>query len=104
MQQFLEQRLFAAWEKQETDALERKDADAYRLAAVNHRVAQTIAVASREGWSSWKSRSVCKYMTKVFQNMTIAELSTISDEAVHELIAHASEGFDAHARRRAARR
>ncbi len=77
--------------------------DAYRLAAVNHRVAQTIAIASREGWSSWKTRSICKYVTKVFESMTTVELSTIGDQAVEELIAHAAEGFDAHARRRAAR-
>ena len=55
--------------------------DAYRL-AVNHRVAQTIAIASRAGWSSWKTRSICKYISKVFENMAIAELSTIRDQAV----------------------
>lgn len=103
MERFKERQAIANWAQQESAALARADLVAYRMFAVNHRVAQTIAVANSEGWYSWKERSVCKYMTKTFENMAIAELSAISDQAVHELIAHASEGFDSHARRRAGR-
>ncbi len=42
-------------------------------------------------------------MSETVENMAIAEVAHISDQDVHELINHASEGFDAHARRRAAR-
>ena len=36
---------------------------------------------------------------KTFENMTIAELSVISDRAVEELIDHAAAGFDRHTQR-----
>ena len=83
-------------------ALDHGNEDAFRNASVNERVAQTLATASREGWGSWKTRAVCKYITKCFESMTVAELSTINDDAADELITHASRGFDAHARRRMA--
>ena len=103
MQQFYEQRIATMWKEKEDAALDEGDFVAYRSAAVNHRVVQTIAVAKREGWDSWKTHSVCKYIQRTFENMVVAELASIEDQGVHELITHASEGFDAHARRRAGR-
>ena len=105
--QLLDQRIEAGWERKESDALtavaQSGKTDDYRDACVNHRVAQTLSIAHREAWSSWKTRAVCKYVGKVVQNMAIVELSTFSDQAASELIEHASEGFDSHAARRAAR-
>lgn len=99
----VQQSMDGAWQQKAAAAIKSGDFDAYRDANVNLRVGQTIGLASREGWSSWKTRSVCKYITKVFQNMAVVELVMIDDQAVQELITHVSEGFDAHARRRAAR-
>jgi len=95
--------LAATWEYQGAQALNRGDTVKYRLAVVNHRVAQTMAVATRERWTTWKTRSVCKYIGKVVDTMAIVELTAVSDEDVLDLITHASEGFDAFAQRRAAR-
>ncbi len=104
MQQFIDQQVSSPWEDQANKALDRGDMNAYRLATVNRWVAETIAIGKRQGWSSWKTRSVCKYIAKVFENMVIAELSSISNAAVVELIAHASDGFDAFEARRNKRR
>lgn len=101
--QVFEDRLEAGWEAKEDAALKSGDHDAYREATVNRRVVQVLATARREDWSSWKTRSVSKYVGKTFQNMVLAELSMISEEAVRELVEHAASGFDDFARRRAAR-
>lgn len=101
--QVFEDRLEAGWEAKEDAALKSGDHDGYREATVNRRVVQVLATARREGWSSWKSRSVAKYIGKTFQNMTMAELGMISEEACAELTKHAGAGFDDFARRRAAR-
>lgn len=81
MRQMFEQQLVKMWDEKEDAALDSGDPDAYCLAAVNRRVAQTIAIASREGWSSWKTRSISKYVTKGFESMAKVELSTIRDQA-----------------------
>ena len=104
MQQFIDQQFSSGWEDQGNKALDLGDMNAYRLATVNQRVAETIAIAQRQRWSSWKTRSVCKYIGKAFENMALAELTSISDAAVVELIAHASDGFDAFEARRNKRR
>ena len=87
-----EQQLVKMWDENEGVALDSGDPDTYCLAAVNRRVVQTIAIASHEGWSRWKTRSICKYTSKVLESMAKVELSTIRDQAVQELIYHAAEG------------
>lgn len=64
MGQMFEQQLVKMWDENEGAALDSGDPDAYYLAAVSRRVAQTIAIASREGWSSWKTRSICNTCPK----------------------------------------
>ena len=103
-QQFNDQQVSSVWEVQANKAFDSGDMDKYRWGTVNRWVARTIAIAKRQGWSSWKTRSVCKYITKVFENMAIAELASISDAAAVELITHASDGFDAFEARRNQRR
>ena len=70
------------WDEKEDAALNSGDPDAYRLAAVNRWVAQTIAIVSCEGWSSWKTQSICKCISKIFESMAMVELSTIRDQAI----------------------
>lgn len=103
MQQVIDQKIEAGWEAKEDAAIKSGDHDAYREATVNRRVVQVLVTSRRESWSSWKTRSVCKYVGKTFQNMSLAELTMISEEAVGELVTHAALGFDDFARRRAAR-
>ncbi len=98
-QPFAQQQIESVWKEKARAAIGRGDEDAYRLANVNLRVVQVLYIARHENWSSWKSRSVCKYVQKTFETMTIAELSVINDQAVQELIDHAAAGFDSHARR-----
>jgi len=103
VRQVFEQQLEAMWEAKENAALTARNMDAYREAVVNRRVVQVLAMSRREAWSSWKTRSVAKYIGKTFQNMVLAELTMISEEAVTELVEHAGVGFDDFSRRRAAR-
>jgi len=99
MRQAFDRQIESTWAEKAAIALKQGNQDAYRLASVNHRVYQVVSMARRENWSSWKSRSVCKYIQKTFESMTIAELSAINDRAVEELIDHAAAGFDRHTRR-----
>ncbi len=103
MRQVFEQEIAAGWEAKGDAALGRGDHDGFREACVNRWAAQTLATAKREGWGSWKTRAVCKYVAKVVQNMTIVELSLFRDQAARELVEHAASGFDDFARRRAGR-
>lgn len=103
VRQVLEQQVEAKWEATEHAAFEKRDMNGYREAVVNRRVVQVLNLARRDAWSSWKTRSVAKYVGKTFQNMVLAELTMISEEAVRELVDHAAAGFDDFARRRAAR-
>ena len=89
-QAFNQQQIESGWREKAKAALDRRDEDGYRSAIVNLRVMQTLWTARHENWSSWKSRSVCKYVQKTFESMTIAELSIVNDEAVQELISHAA--------------
>ncbi len=98
-QPFAQQQIESVWKEKASAALDRRDEEGYRSATVNLRVMQTLSIARRENWSSWKSRAVSKYIQKTFESMTIAELSVINDQAVAELIDHAAEGFNRHARR-----
>ena len=98
-QPFAQQQIESGWREKARAAIGRGDEDAYRLANVNLRVMQVLWIARAQQWSSWKSRSVSKYIQKTFESMSIAELSIINDEAVEELIDHAAAGFDSHARR-----
>ena len=98
-QAFNQQRIESVWKEKASAALDRRDEDGYRSAIVNLRVVQVLYIARGQQWSSWKSRSVSKYIQKVFEGMTIAELSIVNDGSVQELIDHAAQGFDRHARR-----
>jgi len=99
MRQAFDRQIESNWAQKAAIALNNGDQDAYRLASVNHRVSQVLSMARRENWSSWKSRSVCKYIQKTFESMTVAELAATNDRATEELIFHAATGFDRHARR-----
>ncbi len=98
-QAFNQQRIESVWKEKASAAIDRRDEDGYRSAMVNLRVVQVLYIARHENWSSWKSRSVCKYVQKTFETMSIAELSVVNDQAVQDLIDHAATGFDSHARR-----
>jgi len=88
------------WDERARVAMDRGDIDGYRLASVNARVALTMATGEDEEWGSWKTRAVCRYVTKVFERMTTAELSGIGTNEVEELIQHAAEGLDRWAAKR----
>ena len=103
VQQETRVQIAAGWEAKGDAALGRGDMVAFREACVNRWAAQTLATAKREGWGSWKTRAVCKYVAKVVQNMTLVELSILNDQAARELVEHAASGFDDFARRRASR-
>lgn len=93
----------STWAGKASAALQKGDMPVYRDAVVNWRVFQVIVVARLDGWGSWKTRAVCKYVGKVYTNMVLAEVSAIGEQAARELVEHAAEGFDSFARRRAAR-
>jgi len=101
--QFFDRQMEATWAGKASDALNKGDLPAYRDAVVNWRVFQVIVVARLDGWGSWKTRAVCKYVGKVYTNMVLSEVSAIGQDAARELVEHAAEGFDSFARRRAAR-
>jgi len=98
-QPFAQQQIESMWKEKASTALDRGDESGYRAASVNLRVMQVLWTARAQQWSSWKSRSVSKYVQKTFETMSLAELSVINDQAVEELIDHAATGFDSHARR-----
>jgi len=98
-QPFAQQQIESQWRDKASAALSKHDEEGYRSAIVNLRVLQVLGVARAQQWSSWKSRSVCKYIQKTFENMTIVELTLVNDQGIEELIDHAGTGFDRHARR-----
>lgn len=101
--QVVERQTETTWANKASDALNKGNESVYRDAVVNWRVFQVIVIARRDGWGSWKTRAVCKYVGKVYTNMVLSEVSAIGDQAARELVEHAAEGFDSFARRRAAR-
>jgi len=101
--QVFDRQMESTWAGKASDALQKGNIPDYRDAVVNWRVFQVLAISRRDGWGSWKTRAVCKYVGKVYTNMVLAEVSAIGQQAAQELVEHAAEGFDSFARRRAAR-
>jgi len=101
--QVFDQEMESTWAGKASVALKQGDIPVYRDTVVNWRVFQVIVIARRDGWGSWKTRAVCKYVGKVYTNMVLSEVSAIGEQAARELVEHAAEGFDSFARRRAAR-
>ena len=98
-QPFAQQQVESMWRNKASAALDRRDEEGYRSAIVNLRVLQVLSIARSQQWSSWKSRAVSKYVQKTFESMTIVELTLVDDEGTEDLIIHAGQGFDRHARR-----
>jgi len=68
-------------------------------AALNRRMAQVVGIAKANGWRAWKRNAVSKYIRTMLQGMSRVEMVAADNDTIEELVQHAAEGFDRHARR-----